>query len=282
MKDRIAAILTVHNRKTKTLDCLASLFAITSSVEVYLTDDGCTDGTADEVQSHFPQVHIVHGDGNLFWSQGMNKAWQEAVKGNYQYYLWLNDDMRLYPSLIDELLTCEEIGGGRCIVCGIVENITESRVIYGGRNKNGELLQPSPQPQDVVWMNGNVVLVPKEVVEHIGIMDNRFHHDLGDVDYALTARENGIKVITTRCAVAAGYPNGVCRVRKWNTTMVNRFRQLNSPLGSPLAINFYFRNKHFGLLSAILFNMRLVILNLLPDCIVAMLWGDKYMDKTDK
>ena len=281
MKDSIAAILTVHNRKVKTLDCLASLFAISPVVDVYLTNDGCTDGTADEILSRFPQVHIIQGDGNLFWTQGMNKAWQEALKGNYQYYLWLNDDVQLYPALINELLECEKIGGGACVVCGIVEDITRTRVIYGGRNANGRLILPSQQPQDIVLMNGNVVLIPQTVVDRIGIMDCHFHHDLGDVDYALTARENGIKVISTRCAVAAGYPNGACRVRKWNTTLANRFRKLNSPLGSPLAINFYFRKKHFGLLSAVLFNMRLVLLNILPDSIVKMIWGDKYMDKAE-
>ena len=281
MKDRIAAILTAHNRKVKTLDCLASLFALSSVIDVYLTDDGCSDGTADEVLSRFPQVYIVRGDGDLFWTRGMNKAWQEALKGNYSYYLWLNDDVQLYPALIDELLECEKIGGGACVVCGIVEDITRTRVIYGGRNMSGRLILPSSQPQDVVLMNGNVVLVPKTVVDKIGIMDSHFHHDLGDVDYALTAIENGIRVISTRCVVAAGYPNGICRVRKWNSSLKDRFRKLNSPTGSPLRLNFYFRKKHFGLLSAILFNTRLILLNVLPDSIVTMLWGDKYLDKSD-
>ena len=276
-----AAILTVHNRKAKTLTCLSSLFAIAPAIDVFLTDDASTDGTTEEIAKRFPQVHIIQGDGNLFWTRGMNKAWQEALKGNYQYYLWLNDDVQLFPAIIDELLECEKIGGGTCVVCGIVEDITRTRIIYGGRNANGRLIQPSLQPQDIVLMNGNVVLIPKTVVERIGIMDSHFHHDLGDVDYALTARENGIKVISTRCAVAAGYPNGACRVRKWNTTLTNRFRKLNSPLGSPLAINFYFRKKHFGLLNAVLFNVKLIFLNILPDSIVKMIWGDKYMDKVE-
>ena len=277
----IAAILTVYNRKAKTIACLTSLFAIAPTIDVFLTDDASVDRTAEEIAKCFPQVHIIQGDGNLFWTRGMNKAWQEALKGNYQYYLWLNDDVQLYPSAITELLECEIIGGGGCVICGIVEDQTKNRIIYGGRNRNGILITPSSHPQDVTYMNGNVVLVPQSVVNAIGIMDNHFHHDLGDVDYALTARENGLKVLSTRCAVAAGYPNGVCRVRKWNTSLVNRFRKLNSPLGSSLAINFYFRKKHFGLLSAVLFNMRLVLLNVLPDSVVKMIWGDKYMDKAE-
>lgn len=281
MKDRIAAILTVHNRKMKTLACLTSLYAIKPDIDVYLTDDGCTDGTQEEVKSRFPRVQIVQGDGNLFWTRGMNVAWKDACKGQYQYYLWLNDDVQLYPNFLKELLACESIGGDACIICGIIEDFAKTHVIYGGRDRYGKLIVPSEHPQDVVFMNGNVVLIPQSVVESIGIMDEHFHHDLGDLDYALTARENGIRVLSTRCAVAAGYPNGICRVRKWNTTLINRFQKLNSPLGSPLAINFYFRKKHFGILSAILFNTRLVILNLLPDCVVESIWGDKYKDKTE-
>ena len=45
----IAAILTCFNRKEKTLVCLRSLFSIIPNIEVYLTDDGCTDGTFDIV-----------------------------------------------------------------------------------------------------------------------------------------------------------------------------------------------------------------------------------------
>ena len=49
----ISVLLTCHNRKAKTLGCLTSLYAaelpVGYDMEVYLVDDGCTDGTADAV-----------------------------------------------------------------------------------------------------------------------------------------------------------------------------------------------------------------------------------------
>ena len=61
---KVAVLMTVHNRKEKTLRCLQSLgstlepFADSVSVKVFLTDDGCTDGTADTIResglSRFP------------------------------------------------------------------------------------------------------------------------------------------------------------------------------------------------------------------------------------
>ena len=84
---RIAAIITCHNRKEKTLVCLKSLFQIIQNIDVFLTDDGSTDGTSEAVKKIYPQVNIIQGDGNLFWSRGMYIAWKEAVKGGYDYYL---------------------------------------------------------------------------------------------------------------------------------------------------------------------------------------------------
>ena len=60
----IAVLLTCHNRKDKTLSCLSSLFAATErynlskeegknvGLDIFITDDGCTDGTADAIRQH--------------------------------------------------------------------------------------------------------------------------------------------------------------------------------------------------------------------------------------
>lgn len=80
----IAVLLTVHNRKEKTLHCLQDLFTQEIpkgfQIDVYLTDDGCTDGTPKAVKMQYPQVNIVEGNGNLFWNRGMYTAWETAVK----------------------------------------------------------------------------------------------------------------------------------------------------------------------------------------------------------
>lgn len=90
---KIAAILTCYNRKEKTFQCLASLFEIIPTCKVYLVDDNSTDGTSTLIHQKFPQVYLIQGNGNLFWSRGMYTAWKEAIKENYDYYLWLNDDI---------------------------------------------------------------------------------------------------------------------------------------------------------------------------------------------
>ncbi|MDP4269943.1 MAG: glycosyltransferase family 2 protein [Bacteroidota bacterium] len=276
---KIAAILTCYNRKEKTLECLHSLFTILPSCEVYLVDDASTDGTLEAVSGLFPSVNIIKGDGTLFWSRGMFTAWQAARKQDYDYYLWLNDDIQLYPYCIEELLECCEWGESKCIISGLIENFEKTEILYGGYDNRKRLIQPHDQPQEIRLMNGNVVLVPKYVVDHIGIIDQVYHHDLGDVDYGLSAQKAGLKVLSTRKAVAAGYSNKICRVRKWDSSFAERFKRLYSPLGSDPGTNFYYRNKNFGFVNASCYWLYLHFINMLPDIVVMRIWGDIYCDK---
>lgn len=56
-----AVLLTVHNRKSKTLECLQLLYSQLPlegyQVDAYLTDGGCTDGILESVGQQFSQVH---------------------------------------------------------------------------------------------------------------------------------------------------------------------------------------------------------------------------------
>ena len=85
----IAVILTCFNRKEKTVQCLRHLFAAASQyntghadgeevhLSIFLTDDGCTDGTADAVKEECEgqELHIIQGDGKCYWAGGMRLAW---------------------------------------------------------------------------------------------------------------------------------------------------------------------------------------------------------------
>lgn len=228
----------------------------------------------------FPKVKVISGTGNLFWSRGMYTAWKEALKGDFDYYLWLNDDVVLYDNFFEELLYCSNLYENNCIVTGLIEDKEHSTILYGGTSlKTHKMVQPNSEPEKVHHMNGNVVLVPCSVVKKIGIIDPYYHHDLGDVDYGLRAIENGIPVIATRVPVAYGYPNNICRVRKWGVNLRERFHRLNMPLGSPLRINYYFRKKHYGFMKAVMFCSYLTLLNLLPDWAVVKIWGTTYQNK---
>lgn len=273
---RIATLLTCFNRKDKTCACLESLFKYAPDVDVFLVDDGSKDGTSEIVSIQFPKVHVIHGDGNLFWTRGMYVAWREALKGNYDYYIWLNDDTILSDLFLDELLECNKLGGGHCIITGLIADITTKKLLYGCVNKRKQLEPLDGKMHKVYYMHGNIVLVPKSVVDTIGIIDPKLHHGGGDTDYGLTALEAGIPVFGTRVPIGYGYPNRFDRLRKWNTNLVGRFKFLFSPIGNDPRLAFYLTRKHFGLFRAIMVSLYVIILNLPPDWLAKIIWSNHY------
>lgn len=110
-------------------------------MDVYLTDDGCTDGTPEAVRQQFPQVHIIHGDGNLFWNRGMYTAWQEAAKKDYDFYLWLNDDTFVYPDMLSALLHASQQKENKAIIVGPTQSADHKKLLTEAEWSTDRLLQ---------------------------------------------------------------------------------------------------------------------------------------------
>lgn len=255
---KIAALLTVHNRKEKTIQCLYNLFRQENinneySVEVFLTDDGCTDGTSEAVQRLFPQIHILEGDGNLFWNRGMHVAWKEASKSFFDYFLWLNDDTFLYADAISRLLNNSILKNNASIICGSTcDTENHLKITYGGLDKNRQVVYSDTQFMPCFYMHGNIVLIPKEVFDRVGLNDPFYRHSLGDHDYGLMARRRGIEVL-----VSPGV-YGECDVHdvisRWKNPafpLQERWDAFFKPTGQNPFEFFYFRKKHFGFISAV-------------------------------
>lgn len=67
----------------------------------------------------FPAVHVINGDGNLYWSGGMRKAWDVAAKTHdYDYYLWFNDDAVLYENALEMMFEPFEKYGEKLLLAG--------------------------------------------------------------------------------------------------------------------------------------------------------------------
>ena len=268
----IAVLLTVHNRKEKTMKCLENLFnqQIPSgySIAVYLTDDGCTDGTAEAVEKRYPTVQIVQGDGTLYWNRGMWTAWNAAAKHNHDYYLWLNDDTYLLPGAIEELVQSATRCHGKAIVVGACRDEKASCTTYGGRTASSKVPDPIGELQRVRTFNGNIVLIPAFVYNKVGNLDYTFRHSMGDLDYGYRASKQGIGIFQSAnylgvCDRHGTYPN-------WCNPKVDikkRWKVLFSPTGYNPKERFYFEHKHYGFITAT-FHTALIYLR----CIFPKFW----------
>lgn len=235
----IAVLMACHNRCNITLSCLQALYQQSVSVDVYLVDDGSSDGTSDKVRLNYPLVKIFKGDGTLFWVGGMRLAFAEALNSNYNYYLWLNDDTILDPNALDKLLTTYyqliEKGFPDSIIVGSTRDAISGEPTYGGAKRSKhwysnkyEFVQPSQELQECDTMYGNCVLIPNSVAKKVGNLDPAFIHTLGDLDYGLRARKLGCSIW-----IAPGYI-GTCSknyVRgSWVDTKLSIHERLNKVL----------------------------------------------------
>lgn len=269
MIERYAVILTCFNRKDVTLRCLKQLYIQKSAIQidVFLCDDGSSDGTYEAVRMYFPQVHVFKGTGKLFWNRGMLASWKMACDtGDYDAYIWLNDDTFIYDDALSEMIDCSNACGDKSIICGAFCS-DSGDFSYGGRKKDNSPLIPNGSMQEVYWLNGNCVLVPKYVVNKIGLLDDMFQHHLGDFDYGLRAIEAGISIVTTRKYLGVCSPNKIVnsRSRKDGLSLIERFKRLYSPLGDNPFIQFRYTLRHFGLKHAIFIFLALHYNNLLTD-----------------
>lgn len=269
MIKKYAVLLTCFNRKKVTLRCLKYLYSQTVSnlIDIFLCDDGSSDGTYEAVKEKFPQVNIFKGTGELFWNRGMLASWKKACEiKDYDAYIWLNDDAFLYNDALSEMIDCSYACDEKSIICGAFCSDT-GEFSYGGRKKDNTPLIPNGIMQDVYWLNGNCVLVPKYVVKKIGLLDKMFHHHLGDFDYGLRAIKSGIKIVSTRKYLGVCSPNNIknVRSRKNGLSLLGRFKRLYSPLGDNPFIQFRYTLRHFGLKPAIVIFLALHYNNLLSD-----------------
>lgn len=214
----IAVLLTVHDRKAHTLECLARVHAQALpdgvALDVFLVDDGCTDGTAAAVRRGFPHVRVLPGSGGLYWNGGMRLAFEAAQRSDPDFYLLLNDDTYLDAVAFSTLLRAsDELGArghGEAIVVGSTRDPETGEPTYGGQQRLGRwapgfaLVPPGPMAVRCDTMNGNCVLVPRAVARRVGNLSPDFTHAFGDIDYGLRATRAGCS-----CWIAPGFV-GTC------------------------------------------------------------------------
>ena len=206
----VAVLMTCHNRCALTLACLASLREQVNfdAANLFLVDDGSSDGTGAAVRAVFPAAQVIEGDGSLFWNGGMRLAWDRAMASdrNFDFYFWLNDDVELYPGTLNLLLT-EADGavprGGAVIVAAATQEPGSTVITYGGQRRPDpvrrplrmQLLQPAGEPLVVDTISGNVVLVSAAVTDRLGNLSPVFEHIFGDLDYGLRAAAAKVPVL---------------------------------------------------------------------------------------
>lgn len=243
---KIAVLMTVHNRKQTTVRCLQRLMIndkckviSDGGLDIFLVDDGSTDGTSEEVkklgEGERWKIHLIRGTGSLYWAKGMRLAWETAVEhGDYDGYLWLNDDVELAADALEKLATTLQLQlETPTIIVGECVN-AKGEVTYGIK---GDLF------------DGNFVYVPRSVYEKIGMICGDYAHAWADSDYALKAKRAGVNVVS--CGVIGKCEWHELRPRLKGKSLKERVRLLKDPKGWNLHDLWLYRRRNWGICAAI-------------------------------
>lgn len=219
---KIAVLLTCFNRKEKTIKALMSVQKAAEiynsshdsrlTLHVFLTNDGCNDGTPEAARALFlpEEINIIDSDGNSYWAGGMRLAWKQAMDSHlkWDFYLLINDDVEFVPSAFETLFYTHEYAitkyGKGGVYSGFICSKSEpNRIIYGAKSYKKNLLSkaydlsPTGAPQQCLMVNANILMVCPNVVDGIGQLDTVFIHGGADWDYGIRASRAGFPVLAT-------------------------------------------------------------------------------------
>lgn len=228
-KIKVEIVTPVHNRKSITLQCLRSISRLNSEgleIHTIIVDDGSTDGTSEAIEKDFPEVEIVKGDGNLFFTEGTNTGIRAALKYNPDYVLLINDD-QIFDADALKLMVQTAEKNKRSVVGSLLllwdtphklfQVSPEWNTWMGGwRHWHQQTVWTIPKtPWEVDIIVGNCVLVPVEAIKREGLMDSKRYPNFGDAEYTPRLRKNGWKLLIEPRARVFCQPNNIpAKVKK--------------------------------------------------------------------
>lgn len=250
---KVFVTLPVHDRLSYTKKCLQSIKAQKyQNIETILIDDGSVDGTFNYVRRNHPEVHVIRGDGNLWWTKatflGVEYALASAKKNDV--VLLMNNDCYFNDDYVEQLLkthrkhpkavigsvnvrstkTNEVVEAGIRIhwqtglVYSVAEKISTKLSYYKNMSVVGEL--------DA--LPGKGTLIPVEVFKKVGNFNySRLPHYIADYEFTNRAKKNGFDLLVDTKAIVKHH---------WEATGL-KIDQTKSVLGVGTAWNLVFGRK---------------------------------------
>lgn len=214
------SVVLVHYKTPGLLrQCIESIYKVKPNVsfEIIVVDNNSGDNTPQWIDDDFPEVVMIANKDN----RGFPKAVNQGVrKARGRYILLLNPDITVLEDSMDELFkymeTHKEVGlvGPKLInPNGSLQKscfkyypntriILYRRTFLGNFNGAQKVLKKFTmdewdhnEEKEVAWVLGSSMLVRREAIEDIGLMDERFFMYMEDVDWCRRLWQNGWKVM---------------------------------------------------------------------------------------
>lgn len=208
-RPRLAAIVLNFRTPDETFLAVTSLLASDRAVDdVIVVDNGARDEANEllaALQSAGARLSVHHTGANLGFSGGMNAGIREALARGADRILLVNSDASVPPDCIARLeqvldrLPAAGITGPvilarsdpRCIASlGMSYAATLGRMRHLGFGETAATTD-IPEQATVDGLSGCVMLIRREVLDRIGLLDEDYFYSFEDLDFCLRAGRAG-------------------------------------------------------------------------------------------
>jgi GT2 family glycosyltransferase len=236
VKSEISAIIIVYNGMKFLPDCLTTLVTDLAGIsnEIIAVDNGSADGSADYITKEFPSVKVIRNGANLGFARAVNIGLQAA---NGQYLYVLNQDLRFRQGTTPTLLA--KVKGDNSIgMIGPKYVGFDGHLQYSARSFPSckhvwydalLLSRMFPSSKEfgswrMTWFDhesemevdqpmGSVMLIPRSVVDKVGLLDESFPIFFNDVDYCRRIKAAGYRLLYYPSVVVEHFVGGSTRTR---------------------------------------------------------------------
>lgn len=216
-KEPKVAILVLNWEGEKiSKDCISSLIKNTNykNYKIIFVDNGSKDNSVRTIRKNFSRIDILENKENLGFPKGMNVGARYAKKKyNPDYYLFLNNDIIFFKkNWLKELITPFEdkkVGITNPLLLfpnkeiqrvGSKIDSTKKLIITSVTSIPEEVSRKELKKnkiREIDMFLGACFLVKKEIIEKIGLLDERYSpYLIEDLEYSYRAKKAGYKIVT--------------------------------------------------------------------------------------
>jgi GT2 family glycosyltransferase len=208
-------VIVTWNRADAIISCLLSLNALTyQNFHLVVVDNGSEDGTVEKLRAIFPRLNLIAHTRNQGYTGGNNAGMRYALEHGADYVLMLNNDTRVHPRLIDELMKVAQsdpriaVVGAKAVWANASGRIWAAwcELTYGpslthvyGRDALDSAFYR--KVRDVGQVVGCGYMWRRQALLDVGLLDTDFFGYHEDVDWCYRARARGWRVVYVGTAV---------------------------------------------------------------------------------
>jgi len=206
---KVEIIILTWNGKEDTIECLNSLLKVNyDNFDITVVDNASNDDSAERIAAEFPSVKLLKNNENLMYAGGNNVGIKEALRGEAEYILLLNNDTILHEDFLKYLLESFKSDDKIGIVAPKINYYNNRKLIwYAGGFVNlftGNIFHRGLRKWDdgkydlsneVDYATGCCMLIKRKLFEKIGLLDEEYYIYSEDVDFSFKAHAAGYKVV---------------------------------------------------------------------------------------